>query len=225
MFVSLITGHFWDYVVFTSIIIVHEFGHIFSGVLFSWKINRIVVLPFGGLTVFDVLINTSLIEQLIVTLMGPLFQVVYIFILNYFFSLNSIVLYYNFVLLFFNLLPIYPMDGSKILYVFLCFLFPFKYSHILYLIVSFLFIFLLFLFFRFNLILYLILVFLIVKCFKEFINHKNVFNRFLLERYIYDFRFKHVRFINSVNGMYLWCRHVFKKSVSERDFLLKMFDK
>lgn len=225
MFVSLITGNFWNYIIFSSIIVVHELGHILGGILFSWKIDRVIILPFGGLTVFNVLINTSLIQQFVVALMGPLFQVLYFFVLSYFFNISSVVVFLNFLVLFFNLIPIYPMDGSKILYVFLCLVFPFKWSHLLLLIVSFFCLFLLFVFFKFNLILYFILLFLFIKCIQEFINHNNVFNRFLLERYIYDFKFKRIRCVNNPNRMYLWCRHVFNKSVTERSFLLKMFDK
>ena len=197
MFISLITGNFWNYIIITSIIIVHEMGHILSGLIFSWKIDKVIILPFGGLTIFNTLINTSLFEQFIVALMGPLFQVLYFLILNYFFHLNVI----------------------------LCLLFPFKYSHILFLIVSFICILVLFFYFKFNLILYLILLFLFVKTISEFINHKRVFNRFLLERYIYDLQFKCVKVVSGVDRMYLWCRHVFKKSVTEREYLLKMFDK
>lgn len=225
MFISLITGNFWNYIIITSIIIVHEMGHILSGLIFSWKIDKVIILPFGGLTVFNVLINTSLFEQFIVALMGPLFQVLYFLILNYFFHLDNVIVFFNFALLFFNLLPIYPLDGSKVLYVILCLLFPFKYSHILFLIVSFICILVLFFYFKFNLILYLILLLLIIKTITEFINHKSVFNRFLLERYIYNIEFKRVRFVSGVEEMYLWCRHVFKKSVTEKDFLYKMFDK
>ncbi len=224
MFFSLITGNFWDYIVFTSIIIVHEMGHIIFGLLFSWKIDKVIILPFGGLTIFNTLINTSLFEQLIVSLAGPLFQVLYFFILSCFFNLDNL-LYLNYMFLFFNLLPIYPMDGSKILYVFLCLLFPFKVSHVLYLIVSFICIGVLFFVFKFNLILYLILLFLIIKTITEFISHKRIFNRFLLERYIYNLEFKHVKVVDGVYGMYLWAYHVFKKSVTEREFLHKMFDK
>ena len=137
MFISLFTGNFWSYIVFTSIIIVHEVGHILGGVIFSWKINKVIILPFGGLTIFNTLINTSLFEQFVVALMGPLFQILYFLILSCFFKLDSSVVFLNYMILFFNLLPIYPLDGSKILYVFLCLLLPFKISHMLYLIISF----------------------------------------------------------------------------------------
>lgn len=225
MFICLITGNFWDYIVITTIIFVHEMGHVLGGIIFSWKIKEVIILPIGGITVFKTLINTKLFHQFIVAVLGPLFHILYFLVLNYFFRLSKGVIFLNFMILFFNLIPIYPMDGSKILYVLFCFLFPFKSAHLLFLIISFVFIFILFFYFKFNLILSLILIFLLIRCISEFINHKSVFNRFLLERYIYKLEFKHVKFVSRVDHMYLWCRHVFKKSFTERDFLYKMFDK
>lgn len=228
LFVCLITGNIRDYLVFTSIIIVHELGHIFSGMFFSWKVEEIIVLPFGCLTVFHQMINTSLLEQFIVTLCGPLFQIVFYFVLSYFFPLSNNVVYYNLVLLIFNLIPIYPLDGSKFLYIFLCLLIPFKFCHLLLIFVSFVFVFFIILFVgRFDLIIFLILFFLVVKNIKEFMNHDMIFNRFLFERYLYDLYFDKVKVVDSHKKMYLWCRHVFflsNKYITEKDYLLKRFD-
>ena len=229
LFVSLITGNFLNYLIFFMIVFVHELGHIFGGILFSWKIEKVIILPFGGLTIFNNMINTSLFQQFIVTLLGPLFQLVFYYILKFIFPLSSFLSYYNFVLLFFNLLPIFPLDGSKFLYVFLCMFFPFKFSHLLLLFISFLVIFLVVLFVRcFDLIIFLILLFLFIKSIEEFRNHRMIFNRFLFERYAYDFKFKRVRCVRGACGMYLWCRHLFflnNKYFTERDYLLKRFDK
>jgi stage IV sporulation protein FB len=228
MFICFITGNIRDFLVFNSIIIVHELGHIFGGVIFSWKIDRVIILPFGGLTIFNCFINTSLFEQFIVTLMGPLFQIIFYFIISHLFCLSDSVIYYNYVLLFFNLLPIYPLDGSKFLYVFLCFLFPFKFSHILLCFSSLVFIiFVLFFIGHFDLLVFLILLFLCFKVINEVRNHKVIFNKFLFERYNYDFYFRCVRRVKSLSGMYLWCRHLFYdngKCITEREKLLKMFD-
>ena len=228
LFISIITGNVRDYLIFTSIIVVHELGHIFAGVLFSWKIKEVIILPFGGLTVFNNLINTSLFEQFVVTLMGPLFQVVFYLIISHLFVLSRSVVYYNFVLLVFNLLPIYPLDGSKFLYVFLCLLFPFKYSHLILIFISFLFIIFVAIFVgHFDLLIFLILLFLFFKCFNEFRNHYIIFNKFLYERFNYNFSFSHVKFVKGVNGMYLWCRHLFlidKEYITEKSFIRKRFD-
>lgn len=228
MFISLITGNIRDYIVFTLLIFIHELGHVFGGFLFSWHIDKIILLPFGGLTIFNNLINTSLFEQFIVTLLGPLFQILFYFILCYFFPISDSVRYYNFVLLVFNLLPIYPLDGSKFLYVLLCLIFPFRYSHLILIFVSILFIIFVCVFVgHFDFLVYLILIFLLVKCIEELRNHRLIFNKFLLERFTYDFDFKHVKYALNSNMMYLWCRHFFYVNgnyVTERDFIRKMFD-
>ena len=228
MFICLFTGNIRDFLVFNLIVFVHELGHIFAGVIFSWKIEKVIILPFGGLTIFNNYINTSLLEQFVVTLMGPLFQIVFYLVISHFFVLSGVVSYYNFVLLIFNLLPIYPLDGSKFLYVFLCFLFPFKYSHLLLCFVSFLFIVLVLIFVgHFDLLVVLILLFLFFKVFYEFKNRSIIFYKFLYERYSYVFNFSHLKRVSSIDEMYLWCRHLFYsqgKYITEREKLLKMFD-
>ena len=229
MFISFITGNIRDYLVFTSIIFVHELGHIFSGFMFSWKISRVIILPFGGLTIFDKFINTSLLEEFVVAISGPLFQIVFFFILNRFFSLSRSVIYFNYVLLVFNLLPIYPLDGSKVMYVFLCLLFPFKFCFFTMFIISFLFILFVFVFVgHFDFIVFLILFFLLFRCFYMLFSYRDFFYKFLFERYLYDFDFKCLRRIRGVSGMYLWCRHLFfydDNFISEKKFLSKLFDK
>lgn len=228
MFICLFTGNIVDYLIFTSVIIFHELGHIIGGILFSWNIKEVIILPFGGLTIFNNLINTSLFEQFIVVLLGPLFQIFYFLILSYFFDLSNSVIYYNYVLLLFNLIPIYPLDGSKFLYVFLCLIFPFKYSHLILIFISFLFIFVVVLFVgHFDLLIFLILLFLAFKCISELKNHSFIFNKFLFERCFNDLHFKRIRFVKYPSMMYLWCRHLFgvnEKYVTERDFIRKMFD-
>ena len=228
MFICLLTGNIRDFLVFNLIIFIHELGHVISGILFSWKIERVVILPFGGLTIFNNFINTSLFEQFIVTLMGPFFQVVFYLIISHFFVLSDVVIYYNFILLIFNLLPIYPLDGSKFLYVFLCLIFPFKFSHLLLCFVSFLFIIFVLIFVgHFDLLVFLVLLFLFFKVFYEFKNHSIIFYKFLYERYSYVFDFRCLRKVRSIDHMYLWCRHLFydgKKYITEREKLLKMFD-
>lgn len=227
MFICLITGHFWDYVYFVLIICFHELGHVLGGLIFSWKIEKVILLPIGGITIFNNLINTSLFEQFVVTLLGPLFQIVFYFILDYFFCFSSLVCFFNFFVLFFNLLPIFPLDGSKFLYIFLCLLFPFKFCHLLCLIVSLLFL-LFVLFFYCDIVMILVFIFLLISFIKEFINHKNIFYKFLLERYMYNFNFKNLKVVNDVSKMRLNRRHVFfycNKYITEREYLLKMFDK
>lgn len=229
MAIALFTGNVIDFLVFTSIIVVHELGHIFGAVIFKWNIKEVILLPFGGLTVFNQKINTSLLEQFVVTLLGPVFQIVFYVLISCFFSLSESVVYYNFVLLAFNLLPIFPLDGSKFIYVFLCLFFPFKFSHLMLIFISFCtIIFLFFLVGCFDFLISLIVLFLIIKVVFEFNNHYLIFNKFLFERYNYCFDFKKTKIIKNINSMYLRCMHVFfvdGEYVTERNILRKRFDK
>ncbi len=227
MFISLITGHFFDFLIFSIIIFVHELGHIFAGLFFKWNLEKIVILPFGGVSIFKCFINTSLLEQFIVTLMGPLFQICFFAFLNHFFVLSNSLIFFNNLLLFFNLLPIFPLDGSKFLYIFLCIFLPFRCSFFIFLFISFgLIAFLMFSYFNFTF--FCVLFFLFVKCLHELISFPYIFNKFLLERYFNCFNFKHTKIVKGVSGMYLWCKHKFflnNNYVSEREYLSKMFDK
>ena len=44
-FLCFMTGLFKDFVVFTSIIFIHELGHIVTGLLFKWKIDKVIIFP------------------------------------------------------------------------------------------------------------------------------------------------------------------------------------
>ena len=159
--------------------------------------------------------------------MGPIFQIVFTFLL-YYFGLNE-ALYYSLTILCFNLLPIYPLDGSKILNLGLNKMTSFKRSHLLIIIISIVTIGVLVLESEFNLILVLILLFLLARIFLEIKNHESLFNRFLLERYLKNYQFKKIKKIYSldVSKMKRDYRHLFYdgiRYVSEREILKKRFD-
>ncbi len=197
------------------------------GILFKWKIESVILLPFGALTIFNEDLNRKIIEEFWIVIMGPIFQIVFTFLL-YYFGLNE-ALYYSLTILCFNLLPIYPLDGSKILNLGLNKMTSFKRSHLLIIIISIVTIGVLVLESEFNLILVLILLFLLARIFLEIKNHESLFNRFLLERYLKNYQFKKIKKIYSldVSKMKRDYRHLFYdgiRYVSEREILKKRFD-
>ena len=111
--IAFLTGQFRFFFIFMLLIIVHELGHIISGLIFKWKLKEIIVLPLGMISKYDNLVNLSLNEEMLVASMGVIFQLVFymLFIKKYDYINNTIIL--------FNLLPIIPLDGSKILNVLL----------------------------------------------------------------------------------------------------------
>jgi len=221
--IAVLTGLFKEFLILTSIIIVHEIGHISASLYFKWNIDKIIILPFGGLTVFNEKINKPINEELVILLLGPIFQIMYAIIFY-----NPLILKYHYALLLFNLLPIYPLDGSKLINILFNKLLPFKLSHILTLYLSFLVI-IICLTLHLDLLFILILLLLIINVIKELNNHKYIFNKFLLERYFYHFNFKKNKIIKGhfFNKMFRDYKHLFyieNKYHSEKEMISKMFD-
>lgn len=218
-FIACITGNFRSFLTFNLIIFVHECGHLFAALYFGWNVEEVLLLPFGGVTIFNENINRPLFEEFIILVMGPLFQIIF----SMFFSDMS----YSLSILLFNLLPIYPLDGSKLLNIILNKFTSFKRSHFITLYVSFLTIFFVIVKFRFDLILTFIFSFLLYRVVYEVNNHEYTFNKFLLERYMNRYYFKKEKTINNLNKMKRDYRHVIKyknRYVTEREYLKKRFD-
>jgi stage IV sporulation protein FB len=218
----MITGYFKYFLMITFIIIFHELGHIIAALYFHFQIDKIIILPFGGLTLFKEKINRPLKEELIIALMGPIFQS---FLFTY---PNDTFQLFNKLLLIFNLLPIFPLDGSKIVNLLLNYFFSFKACHQISIIISIFFFMFFSTFIKKNLILGLILFFLLIKIVKEVKEHKYIFNKFLLERYQYQFSFPKQKIINNQKYMKRDYRHLFyqnKKYYTEHEFLSNLFDK
>lgn len=222
-FFCFLTGHFKEFCLFSVIIFVHEMGHLFMALVFKWKISKVIILPFGGLTVFNEDINKPIYQEFLILCFGPLFQIIF----TYFFKGNYLVFNYSKDILFFNLLPIFPLDGYKFVNLFLNLFCSFKSAYFYSLILSFIFIFAFV--FNFSLVKYLILGILFIKLVGEFRNKNNVYNRFLLERYFKDFSFKKSFYVKDLDcgKMRRDYRHFFyngKRYITEKENLKKRFD-
>lgn len=154
-------------------------------------------------------------------LCGPLLQVVYFLSLYVFHHMGLIsiagfnmIVNYHYSLLIFNMLPIFPLDGSKLVNIILSKFISFKQSHLLMIYISYvtLFIFLLSIkYIGFSINICLLFFLLASKLIQEGKNHKMIFNHFLLERYLYDFNFKKVKIIagEKLSKMMRDMRHLF----------------
>ena len=195
------------------------------GILFCWKIEKVLILPFGGITIFHEDLNRPIKEEFLIVIMGPIFQIVFTLIVYYFFRVDDFV-YYSLIILGFNLLPIFPLDGSKILSLLFNKVVSFKCSHLWMILISILSVLILIMEANFSLILFLICLFLIMRVIREIKEHESLFNRFLLERYLKRYHFKKRMKISSMD-MRVMRRdygHLFfdgKKYISEGDRLLK----
>jgi stage IV sporulation protein FB len=124
MGISIMTAHFIQIFMLFFIIFIHEMGHAWAASMFKWRIKSIKLLPFGGTLETEEHGNKSLKEDLIVVLAGPVQHVwlvggAYLF---YAFSFIPYEVYLQFFylnasIMIFNLLPIWPLDGGKLLFI------------------------------------------------------------------------------------------------------------
>ncbi len=122
--IAILTAHFIEVMMLLLIVFIHEMGHAVCAQHFKWRIKSIQLLPFGGAVETEEYGNKSLKEDLAVVLAGPLQHVWLIgaaFLLYFFtiipYELYQPFLYMNLMLLIFNLLPIWPLDGGRLLFI------------------------------------------------------------------------------------------------------------
>ena len=220
--IFILMGRFRLLFYFMLLIIAHEIGHIISSIFFKWKIDKIVILPFGGLIKYKNLINTKIKEDFLVAISGIVYQsFFYILINNYikydFFS------YIHYFIIIFNLIPIYPLDGSKILNSIFNLIFSFYKSMKITTYLSFLLLLILTIISIFyNKLLLLIIIFLLNSTYKFNKNIELIFNKFLLERYTYNFKFKRIKIISNEKQIKKDYTHIFfinNKYLLERNYL------
>ena len=132
IFIFLILFYFTKQIELYSMImifaIVHELGHLLAGLLMGMKPEKVEIMPFGVSISFKINVseynkkikkgNTLEIKKIIVAMAGPITNFI-IILITYNLKLDLIksmlIIYTNFLIMIFNLVPIYPLDGGRIL--------------------------------------------------------------------------------------------------------------
>ncbi|MDH5160277.1 M50 family metallopeptidase [Heyndrickxia oleronia] len=192
--IAVITANFQELLVLFTIIFIHEMGHSVMAYIFSWRIKRISILPFGGVAEMDEHGNRPLKEELLVIIAGPL-QHLWMGLMMLLLEkmgfvsthLFTIFMEYNIMILIFNLLPIWPLDGGKLLHIIFSMNKPFLQSiritlssSVIFLITFHL---IAILYHPFNLNIWIVVIYLYLSLWAEWKQMNFVFMRFLLERY------------------------------------------
>lgn len=229
--IYIITGTFRPFFWITILIVIHEIGHVLAGTFFKWNIEKVIIMPMGGITIFKESLNRPIFQEFIIALMGPIFQIIFFILINsyvpYSWFYNA-----NLALLLFNLLPIIPLDGSKILHCIMDIVFSFELSHKIVLWVSIIlscFVGII-CFYMNNLIVYIMFLCITMKVIEEYKMSPLRFQKFLLERYLYSYRFSKTKklYQKNIAGMYRDYNHIFfmdNQWVSERKFLRNYFER
>ena len=232
LFLALISGYIKRAFLIIIIVLVHEIGHVFFFLLFKIDIESVVIYPFGGVTKVNKRIHERIYKDVLISLGGVAFQVIlcFVFLLLYHNGLVvkstiDIFIQYDTSIMLFNLLPLVPLDGSKLL-LSLCSKF-FSYKICLkfqqFIGVVSLVIFIIFVLGR-GLNDVIILAFLLIKLIELFKNNKYFLNRFYLERVLYNNYYDGIINDGDVDKMRIDKYYFFKENgryVREEKYLLK----
>lgn len=116
------------YAIIMIFAIIHEFGHLIAGLLLGMKPKKIEIMPYGVSIKFQLTTNDynkkikkgNILElkKILVAIAGPLTNIIIIIIATQIklgiFN-QMIIIYANILLILFNLIPIYPLDGGRII--------------------------------------------------------------------------------------------------------------
>ena len=116
------------YIIMIIFAFLHEIGHLIAGLILRLKPEKIEIIPVGLTVSFKVDIeginkkkgngNMFVIKEIIVAIAGPIVNLL-IFIITLLNEektyLNNLIMYSNLLIFIFNLIPIYPLDGGRIL--------------------------------------------------------------------------------------------------------------
>ena len=128
--IFLLTKNIGIYAILMMFALIHELGHLFCGLVLGFKPKSISIIPYGFNLGFEVKCkdynkkikkgNLLSIKKIAIALAGPVTNIICILIIialknniNEYNYQNAI--YANILLILCNLIPIYPLDGGRIL--------------------------------------------------------------------------------------------------------------
>jgi stage IV sporulation protein FB len=132
MFFSVLTGQFLELLTLFTIVLIHELGHVCAAHFAGVAVKSVQLLPFGGVAVIEDHGRLTAGREIGIALAGPLQNGIMIMIafglgqvdlgsgafLSYFIQANAIIAL-------FNLLPVLPLDGGKVLQAAISLLLPY----------------------------------------------------------------------------------------------------
>lgn len=231
--ICLLSGYIKNISIIFLICLIHEFGHVFITKICNYEIIKIEILPFGGYTTINQKINSNINKNLLIALGGIIFQSILLLFLIIFKNKFNIITYnlfwqYNIIIMLFNLLPIIPLDGSKIVQLILEKFYSYHKAYYLNLFISIIGLILFIIVnYYYNIDNYFMVIFLIYNTIIYFTNYKYIVKRFLLERYLYDLDYNKIdNHTKNIQDLKINVRHYFKEGnhyIKEKDKIGEVF--
>ena len=120
----IITNQIEIYALIMIFALIHELAHLGLGIILGFKAETFKIMPFGFSIEFKtntqdynkkiLKSNILSIKKILIAFAGPFVNFI-IVLLGIFCGFEENIIYANLLILLFNLLPIYPLDGGRIL--------------------------------------------------------------------------------------------------------------
>ena len=107
------TGMFSEMLLVFFLVLIHEITHAVMAVFLGYDILGIEIFPFGGVAEYSGFLEMKPQDELKVALAGPAINL--LLALLFWWTGWEQFLFYNFLLALFNLIPILPLDGGRVL--------------------------------------------------------------------------------------------------------------
>ena len=135
LLIFVITRQIKIYAILMLFALIHELGHLVTGLILGLKIEEISVIPVGFSIKFKTenkdynkkikKANLLSLKKMVIAIAGPITNLIIIGIVAIYYKLTQmttilklpidLVIYSNILIFIFNLLPLYPLDGGRIL--------------------------------------------------------------------------------------------------------------
>lgn len=122
IFIFLLIFYFTNqikaYLIIMFFCFLHEMGHIIIALMLKMRPEKIEIMPFGLSASFYANFNHNKIKEIFVALAGPITSLVLAILCNNIdlsYITTQEAVYSNILILLFNMIPIYPLDGGRII--------------------------------------------------------------------------------------------------------------
>ncbi|MCR8644138.1 site-2 protease family protein [Paenibacillus sp. N1-5-1-14] len=132
LILSIATGYMMEALTLFSIVLIHELGHVAAIRVFGWRLKVVRLLPFGGVAEVEESGNVPAWEELVVAIAGP---AQHIWMIGFAWGMKVCGVFdpawwdyfieANLMLGLFNLLPILPLDGGRMMQCAVSYFLPF----------------------------------------------------------------------------------------------------